>query len=153
METPFFVFNHTICSLQLGQIGDDSDATWNASSRGVYRYVEVKGHCMLLSQRSDMPQLQEEGTHPVLCQTRQLSSVRTHLHVCKRKTFVECFSAYSNIRLQNPLLHVSRFQTQICILPQVLRRWYYGGYSWESRSPPELIKNRAGSYCFGSVFF
>ncbi len=95
METPFlFVFNHTICSLQLGQIGDDSDATWNASSRGVYRYVEVKGHCMLLSQRSDMPQLQEEGTHPVLCRTRQLSSVRTHLHVCKHKTFVAFFSTY-----------------------------------------------------------
>ena len=134
-----FVFNHTICSLQLGQIGDDSDATWNASSRGVYRYVEVKGHCLLLSQRSDMPQLQEEGTHPVRCQTLQLSPVRLHLYARKRKTFAECFSAYSNIRLQNPLLHVSRFQTQICSLTQVLRRWYYGGYSWESRSLPELI--------------
>ncbi len=93
---------------QLGQIGDDGDATCDASSRGVYRYVEVKGHCMLLSQRSDMPQLQEKGTHPVRCQTRQSSPVMLHLHVCKRRTFVTSFSAYSNIRLQKPLLHVMR---------------------------------------------
>ena len=39
--------------LQLGQIADDDDATCDASNRGVYQYVEVKEHRMLLSQRRD----------------------------------------------------------------------------------------------------
>ena len=37
--------------VQLGQIGDDDDATCNASSEGVFAYVEAKKHCELLSQR------------------------------------------------------------------------------------------------------
>jgi len=86
-----FVFKHTICSLQLGQVGDDSDAACDAPNRGVYRYVEVKGHCMLLSRRPDMPQSQDEGRHPVQCRTRQLSPVKPHLHVCERRTFAVSF--------------------------------------------------------------
>ena len=43
--------------LQLGQIADDDDATCDASNRGVYEYVEVKEHRMLLNQRREMPQL------------------------------------------------------------------------------------------------
>ena len=42
---------------QLGQIVDDDDATCDAPNRGVYQYVEVKEHRMLLSQRREMPQL------------------------------------------------------------------------------------------------
>ena len=63
---------------QLGQIGDDGDATCDASSRGVYRYVEVKGHCMLLSQRSDMPQLQRRRKAPqvLLSQRRSKPQLR-----------------------------------------------------------------------------
>ena len=112
-----------------------------------------EGPQMLLSQRRYKPQLQEEGTHPVRCQTRQSSPVRVHLHVCERRTFVESFSAYSNIRLQNPLLHVSHFQTQICSLTQVHRRWYCEGYSLESRSPPELIKEKPRVYTRGFLIF
>ena len=47
----------TINISELGQIGDHSDATCDASNRDVYEYVEVKEHRMLLSQRREMPQL------------------------------------------------------------------------------------------------
>ena len=46
---------------QLGQIVDDDDATCDAPNRGVYQYVEVKEHRMLLSQHREMPQLQQLG--------------------------------------------------------------------------------------------
>ena len=46
----------TINISELGQIGDHSDATCDASNRDVYEYVEVKEHRMLLSQRSEIPQ-------------------------------------------------------------------------------------------------
>ena len=42
---------------QLGQIASDDDATCDAPNRGVYPYVEVMEHRMLLSQRREMPQL------------------------------------------------------------------------------------------------
>ena len=42
---------------QLGQIVSDDDATCDAPNRGVYPYVEVMEHRMLLSQRREMPQL------------------------------------------------------------------------------------------------
>jgi len=88
----------------------DDDAT---RSGAILRRISIrrrKTPQVLLSQRCYKPQLQEEGTHPVRCQTRQSSPVRVHLHVCKRRTFVESFSAYSNIRLQKPFLHVMRSQ-------------------------------------------
>ena len=47
--------------VQLGQIVDDDDATCNASSEGVFAYVEAKKHCELLSQRPDLPQLPQLG--------------------------------------------------------------------------------------------
>ena len=43
--------------MQLGQIVDDDDATCDGPNRGVFQYVEVKEHRMLLSQRREMPQL------------------------------------------------------------------------------------------------
>gem|GEM_PF-2618666 len=46
---------------QLGQIVDDDDATCDGPNRGVYQYVEVKEHRMLLSQRCEMPQLPLSG--------------------------------------------------------------------------------------------
>ena len=116
---------------QLGFRASDNDATSSGAFRRRILIRRRKAPQVLLSQRRYKPQLQEEGTHPVRCQTRQSSPVRVHLHVCKRRTFVTSFSAYSNIRLQNPLLHVSHFQTQICSLTQVHRRWYYEGYSWD----------------------
>ena len=46
---------------QLGQIASDDDATCDVPNRGVYQYVEVKEHRMLLSQRRYKSQLLQLG--------------------------------------------------------------------------------------------
>ena len=67
---------------QLGHIEDDGDATCDASNRDVYQYVEVRGHCMLLSQHSEMPQLcgisirRSEAPQALLSQRRYKSQLR-----------------------------------------------------------------------------
>ena len=100
---------------------------------------------MLLSQGRELSQLPfvYEGTHPVLCRTRQLSPVSAHLHVRSHRTFVPSFSAYQPYAFKARSCMSGTCKRKSAPSRQVLRRWYYGGYPWESRSPPRLIKKES----------
>ena len=70
---------------QLGQIVDDDDATCDALNRGVYQYVEVKEHRMLLSQRREMPQLQKLGFRASDNDATRSGAFRRRIPIRRRK--------------------------------------------------------------------
>ena len=68
----------------MGQIVDDDDATCDGPNRGVYQYVEVKEHRMLLSQRRafsfyDSNQYRNWGRSWMM--TTQLEMVQTEAYI------------------------------------------------------------------------
>ena len=70
---------------QLGQIASDDDATCDAPNRGVYPYVEVMEHRMLLSQRREMPQLPQLGFRASDNDATRNGAFRRRISIRRRK--------------------------------------------------------------------